>query len=342
VSDGPLLQVEDLRTLFRQGGGLFGRGVEVKAVDCVSFSMTRGEVLGLVGESGSGKTTTGRSILRLVEPTSGKIRFDGEDVLKLQGAGLRRFRRRAQIVFQDPFSSLNPRMTVARVIAEPMYVQDSLPKAKRLDRVAQLLEMVGLAPEMMTRYPHQFSGGQRQRVAIARALALEPQFLVADEPVSALDVSVQAQMINLMLRLTRDLGLTMLFIAHDLAVVEYIADRIAVMYLGRIVEIAPAKGFASRARHPYSRALLSAVPVPDPAARHEPRLLQGEIPSAVDPPSGCVFRTRCPFVLPECAAAVPSFRSTGPRQVTACIRSDIGSAADPFPEARLETTTRAS
>jgi oligopeptide transport system ATP-binding protein len=334
MSDGPLLQVEDLHTVFRQGGGLFSRGVEVKAVNGVSFTVNRGEVLGLVGESGSGKTTTGRSVLRLVQPSSGRIRFDGEDVLNLHGAALRRFRRRAQIVFQDPFSSLNPRMTVARAVAEPMYVQDSVPKAKRLDRVARLLDMVGLAPEMMTRYPHQFSGGQRQRVALARALALEPEFLVADEAVSALDVSVQAQIVNLMLKLTRELGLTMLFIAHDLAVVEYIADRIAVMYLGRIVEIAPAKGFADHARHPYSRALVSAVPVPDPAVRHEPRLLRGEIPSAVDPPSGCVFRTRCPFALPQCAAAVPEFRSTGRGQVTACIRDDIAPTADALGAAR--------
>jgi oligopeptide transport system ATP-binding protein len=255
----------------------------------------------------------------------------------LRGGGLRLFRRRAQIVFQDPFSSLNPRMTVARAVAEPMYVQDTVPRGERLERVARLLDMVGLAPDMMTRYPHQFSGGQRQRVAIARALALEPEFLVADEPVSALDVSVQAQIVNLMLQLSRDLGLTMLFIAHDLAVVEYIANRIAVMYLGRIVEIAPAKGFASHARHPYSRALISAVPVADPAIRHELRPLSGEIPSAVDPPSGCVFRTRCPFVLPECAAAVPEFRDTGASQITACIRDDID-PADPFPATRAEDT----
>jgi oligopeptide/dipeptide ABC transporter ATP-binding protein len=209
-----------------------------------------------------------------------------------------------------------------------MYVQDSVPKAQRLDRVAELLAMVGLSSEMMTRYPHEFSGGQRQRVAIARALALTPEFLVADEPVSALDVSVQAQIVNLLRRLNRDLGLTMLFIAHDLAVVEYIADRIAVMYLGRVVEVAPAKTFARNARHPYSRALLSAVPVPDPRVRHETRLLQGEIPSAVDPPSGCVFRTRCPYVLPACAVAVPAFRPTGSGQMTACIRDDIGCAAD--------------
>lgn len=339
-NSGPLLEVEDLRTLFHQGGGFFRHGVEVKAVESVSFTMARGEVLGLVGESGSGKTTTGRSLLRLIEPTSGSVRFDGEDVLQLQGAALRRFRRRAQIVFQDPFSSLNPRMTVARVIAEPMYVQDNVPKAQRLDRVAELLGMVGLSPEMMTRYPHQFSGGQRQRVAIARALALAPEFLVADEPVSALDVSVQAQIVNLLRKLNRDLGLTMLFIAHDLAVVAYIADRIAVMYLGRIVEMAPAKTFATHARHPYSRALLSAVPVPDPGVRHRPSLLQGEIPSAVDPPSGCVFRTRCPFVLPACAVAVPAFRPTGPGQVTACIRDDIGSAADdPIGDHRNETIT---
>jgi oligopeptide transport system ATP-binding protein len=323
LSRVPLLEVENLQIVFRAGSGLFGRSREFKAVSDVSFAIERGEVLGLVGESGSGKTTTGRSILRLLEPSSGRVRFEGEDVLAFRGAALHRFRRRAQFVFQDPFSSLNPRMTVARIIAEPMAVQNTMPRNERLARVAQLLKMVGLAPDMMTRYPHQFSGGQRQRVAIARALAVEPELLVADEPVSALDVSVQAQIVNLLLRLKHDLGLTMLFIAHDLAVVEYISDRIAVMYLGRIVEIAPAKGFARHARHPYSRALVAAVPIPDPAERQQPQLLQGEIPSAIDPPSGCVFRTRCPFALPKCAAAIPELRVTGPSQMTACIRTDI-------------------
>lgn len=330
----PLLDVRDLRTTFWQGGGFFRPRTEVRAVDGVSFSIAQGEVLGLVGESGSGKTTTGRSVLRLVEPHSGSIRFDGQDVRGFRGAAMRHFRRRAQIVFQDPFSSLNPRMTVGGIVAEPMSVQGHVPRRVRPARVAELLTMVGLTPDLMTRYPYQFSGGQRQRIAIARALAPEPEFLVADEPVSALDVSVQAQILNLLRRLVRELGLTMLFIGHDLAVVEYIADMVAVMYLGRIVEIAPAKSFAVSAQHPYSRALLSAVPEPDPELRGTPQLLKGEIPSAATPPSGCVFRTRCPFALPDCAEIVPTLEPRAPRQMTACLREDIGSAAEGAPVSR--------
>jgi oligopeptide/dipeptide ABC transporter ATP-binding protein len=327
MSAAPFLDVRDLRTVFRQGGGLFRSGIEIRAVEGVSFSIARGEVLGLVGESGSGKTTTGRSVLRLVEPHSGSIRFDGQEVRDFRGAALHRFRRRAQIVFQDPFSSLDPRMTVGRIIAEPMSVHGHVPPRQRPARVAELLRMVGLTSDAMARYPYQFSGGQRQRIAIARALALDPEFLVADEPVSALDVSVQAQILNLLRRLVRELGVTMLFIGHDLAVVEYIADRVAVMYLGRIVEIAPAESFAGSARHPYSRALLSAVPEPDPELKGAPQLLRGEIPSAAAPPSGCVFRTRCPFALPACAETVPPLQPRAPGQTVACIRDDIGSAA---------------
>jgi oligopeptide transport system ATP-binding protein len=323
---GPaVLDVTDLRTWFRTGTGPFGTAaVQVRAVDGISFGVSKGEVLGLVGESGSGKTTVGRSILRLVEPTSGSVRFKGANVRDLRGQALRRFRREAQIVFQDPFSSLNPRMKIERTVAEPLLVHGLVRgRRARRDRVAELLNLVGLAPEHMGRLPHEFSGGQRQRIAIARALALEPEFVVADEPVSALDVSIQAQVVNLLRQLKLRLGLTMLFIAHDLAVVEYIADRIAVMYLGKVMEIAPAKQIVRTARHPYTRALLSAVPVADPSVRHERTVLEGDIPSAIAPPSGCVFRTRCPHAGDRCAGEVPALRQVGVEHQVACIRDDL-------------------
>jgi oligopeptide transport system ATP-binding protein len=320
-----LIEVRHLRTWFPVRGGLLSRVRDhVKAVDDVSLDVERGEVLGLVGESGSGKTTVGRSVLRLIQPTAGTIRFDGIDVTRLSGAGLRAFRRRAQIIFQDPFASLNPRMTVAEIVGEALVIHGLARSAReRAERVAELLGLVGLAPEHMTRYPHEFSGGQRQRIGIARALAVEPEFIVADEPVSALDVSIQAQVVNLMRELKERLGLTLLFIAHDLAVIEYVSTRVAVMYLGRLMEVAPARELCRQPKHPYTEALLSAVPIPDPTARHGRIVLKGDIPSPIDPPSGCVFRTRCPYALPACAERVPELREVRPGHHKACIRDDI-------------------
>ena len=319
-----LVEVEGLRTWFPVGGGLFGKkGQHVRAVEDVSFSLKRGEVVGLVGESGSGKTTVGRSILRLTEPTAGSVRFAGTDILKLSRAAFQAYRREMQIVFQDPYASLNPRMTVGEIVGEALTIHGLARGRQRPGRIAELLRRVGLRPDAITRYPHEFSGGQRQRIGIARALAVEPSFIVADEPVSALDVSIQAQVVNLIQDLQRDLGLTMLFIAHDLSVVEYLCDRVIVMYLGRIMESAPARSLYTAPRHPYTRALLSAAPVPGPTVRRERILLQGDIPSPISPPSGCVFRTRCPHAVPDCAAVVPPLREVAPGHVKACIRDDV-------------------
>ena len=319
-----LLEVEGLRTWFPVGGGLFGKaGQHVRAVEDVSFTLRRGEVVGLVGESGSGKTTVGRSVLRLTEPTAGSVRFAGTDILALPRAAFQAYRREMQIVFQDPYASLNPRMTVGEIVGEALTIHGLARGAGRRDRIMALLARVGLRPDAITRYPHEFSGGQRQRIGIARALAVEPSFIVADEPVSALDVSIQAQVVNLIQDLRRDLGLTMLFIAHDLSVVEYLCDRVIVMYLGRIMEAAPARSLYTAPRHPYTRALLSAAPVPDPTVRRERTILQGDIPSPMNPPSGCVFRTRCPHAIPDCATAVPPLREVAPGHVKACIRDDL-------------------
>ena len=319
----PLLEVRDLRTHFAQKTGLFGRaGGVVRAVDGVSFDVFPGETLGIVGESGCGKTTLGRTILRLVEPTSGTVRFDGTDLLALKGAALRTMRRHIQIIFQDPFSSLNPRLTIGATIREGITVHRLAEGAEADRRVRQLLEEVGLRPEYATRYPHEFSGGQRQRVGIARALAVQPKLIVCDEPVSALDVSVQAQVINLLQDLQRDRGLTYVFIAHDLSVVEHMATRVAVMYLGRIVELAPADTLYREPVMPYTQALLSAVPVPDPTRTRQRIVLAGDVPSPVSPPSGCVFHPRChhPGKDAACQRLVPPLESKGTDHLAACIK----------------------
>jgi len=317
---GTLLEVKNLKKYFPIRGGIFSRVVaNVKAIEDVSFAVKRGEVVGLVGESGSGKTTVGRTILRLIEPTAGEVWFDGVDITKVNKATMREYRKRMQIIFQDPFASLNPRMSVGDIIGEAMTIHNLAKGREREQRVAALLERVGLSPNHMRRYPHEFSGGQRQRIGIARALAVDPDFIVADEPVSALDVSIQAQVVNLLLDLKEELGLTLLFIAHDLGVVEYISDRVVVMYLGRIMEIAPSKELYTNPIHPYTEALLSAVPIPDPTVKRERIILQGDIPSPINPPSGCVFRTRCPLATKECAEVVPPLEEVSPGHFKACI-----------------------
>lgn len=295
----------------------------VRAVDDVSFEIGRGEALGLVGESGSGKSTIGRSVVRLIEPTAGEVRYAGIDLVPLATSAMRPFRRRLQIIFQDPYASLNPRRRVADTIGEALATHGLHPGAARTARIAELMSLVGLAPEHAQRFPHEFSGGQRQRIGIARALAVEPEFIVADEPVSALDVSIQAQVINLLSDLRERFELTMLFISHDLDVVEYLCDRIVVLYLGKVMEVAPARALYGSPQHPYTQALLAASPRPDPKARRERRLLQGDVPSPADPPSGCVFRTRCPFAIDACAASVPALREVASGHFKACLRDDI-------------------
>jgi oligopeptide/dipeptide ABC transporter ATP-binding protein len=324
-----LVEVKDLRVWFPITGGVLRRRIGwVRAVDGVSFAIRQGETLGLVGESGSGKTTIGRTIVRITEPIEGTVRMAGEDLLALKGEALRKRRRKFQMVFQDPYSSLDPRQTVGDILAEPLRVHRLASGGRRNERVAELLMLVGLDPAFVERYPHEFSGGQRQRIGIARALAVEPELIVCDEPISALDVSIQAQVINLLERLQGELGLTYLFIAHDLAVVRHIADRVAVMYLGKIVEVAPSDVLYSEPLHPYTVALLSAVPVPDAAAERSRRrvILKGDIPSPSDPPSGCRFHTRCwlreRLGDPEiCATTEPPLTSsdlTHPEQAVAC------------------------
>lgn len=320
-----LLEVRDLRKWYSVRGGIIPHArANVRALDGVGFDIRPGEVLGLAGESGSGKTTIGRCVLRLIEPTSGTVRFQGKDIAALSPRDLRLFRRSAQIVFQDPFSSLDPRMTVEQIVVEPLRVQGLLKDAKaRRDRATELLETVALSSQHLARRPHEMSGGQRQRVGIARALSVSPSFIVADEPVASLDVSIQAQIVNLLSDLRARLGLSMLFISHDIAVMEHLSDRIAVVYLGRIMEIAPKRALIRNPKHPYTEALLSVVPDPNPAARRERIILEGDIPNPAAPPSGCVFRTRCRYALPECAQAAPSLRTVGRDHQTACIRTDI-------------------
>jgi oligopeptide/dipeptide ABC transporter ATP-binding protein len=319
----PLVSVRNLKKEFPIRKGILSRQVgAVKAVNDVSFDVARGETLGVVGESGCGKTTTGRAILRLIEPTSGDIEFEGRDVRAMGTSELRALRREWQIIFQDPVSSLNPRMSVGSIIREGLTIHKLAEGAAADARVRQLLQEVGLRPEYSNRYPHEFSGGQRQRIGIARALSVEPKFIVCDEPVSALDVSVQAQVINLLEDLQRDHDLTYMFIAHDLSVVEHIADRVAVMYLGKIVELATADDLYREPLMPYTQALLSAVPVADPKARKERILLQGDVPSPANPPSGCVFHPRChhPAKDAACAAIVPPLEEKTPGHLVACIK----------------------
>lgn len=313
---GPLLQIRNLTKHFATGAGI------VHALEDVSFDIPRGSITGLVGESGSGKTTLGRALLRLVEPTSGQIRFDGTDIVGLPPARMRDMRRRMQIIFQDPMSSLNPRLKVGDLIAEGLRAFGIGTRTERRDRVAALLEEVGLSADHMGRYAHAFSGGQRQRIGIARALAVEPDFIVADESVSALDVSIQAQVLNLLLDLRARRNLTMLFIAHDLSVVNYLCDQVAVLYLGRLMEVGPVGPVGQAPAHPYTRALTSAIPQPDPRAVRNRTLLQGDIPSPLAPPSGCVFRTRCPHAIAACGQNRPAPRRVGVEHESNCIRTE--------------------
>jgi len=320
MNPDPLLEVRDLKVHFPVQHGLFSRvKAHVKAVDGVSFSLGSGETLGLVGESGCGKTTLGRAVVRLIEPTSGSVLFDGEDLTKLDGAALRAKRRGFQMIFQDPFGSLNPRMTVEQIIGEALDIHGLANGADaRAKRIAELLDAVGLSAAHAQRYPHEFSGGQRQRIGIARALAVEPKLIVCDEPVSALDVSVQAQIINLLQDLQQQRGIAYLFVAHDLAVVEHISRRVMVMYLGQVVELADARAIVRAPKHPYTQALLSAVPVVDPASKRQRILLPGDVPSPIDPPSGCPFHPRCPVAEARCRVEKPALRELSVGHFVAC------------------------
>jgi oligopeptide transport system ATP-binding protein len=316
-----ILRVEDLKKYFPLRRGLLGRGIaHVKAVDGISFAVRRGEILGWVGESGCGKSTLGRTVLQLERPTSGKVFFDGQDLTQLGGEQLRRLRTKMQIIFQNPYSSLNPRMPIGRALIEPMVVHGIARGKQAQERAIELLQLVGLNPYFINRFPSEFSGGQRQRIGIARALALNPSFIVCDEPISSLDVSIQAQIINLLQRLQQQLGLTYLFISHDLRMVQHISDRIGVMYLGKLVEIGPTEEMVHHALHPYTQALWEAVPIPDPEVeeKRQVAILEGDVPTAANPPSGCRFHTRCPYVMPVCREEEPALVELAPGHFAAC------------------------
>lgn len=319
----PILQIENLTKHFPIKSGVFGReSGRVRAVDGVSFELREGETLGLVGESGCGKSTLGRTLLRLIEPTSGRIVWRGRDIVPLSSSDLRPLRREMQIIFQDPYASLNPRMTVGEIIGEAFAIHGLAKGKERRERVLDLMRRVGLRPDHFDRYPHEFSGGQRQRIGIARALAVSPKLIVADEPISALDVSIQAQIVNLLRDLQQELGLTYIFISHDLKIVEYLSDRVAVMYLGRVVEMAPSSDLYREPQHPYTRALLSAVPIPNPSRKRERVILEGDVPNPISPPSGCAFHPRCPLVIDRCRTEAPPLVQIGGRDhYSACFRS---------------------
>ncbi|CAN5702099.1 dipeptide ABC transporter ATP-binding protein [soil metagenome] len=319
ANEEPILRVKNLKKYFEFGGGLLGgKALSIKAVDDISFSVQPGETFGLVGESGCGKTTLGQTIIRLYEPTSGSVEFEGHDLAKMSGRQLRPYRREIQMIFQDPSASLDPRMTVGSVISEPLSIFGVGSKKERQERVQELLSVVGLNAYFSNRYPHEFSGGQRQRIGIARALALNPKLVICDEPVSALDVSIQAQVLNLLKSLQKQFSLTYLFIAHNLAVVAHISDRVGVMYLGKLVEIGEAREITERPKHPYTQALISAVPVPDPTRERGRIILQGDVPSPANPPTGCRFHPRCPIARPDCAVEEPVLRSIGDKHWVAC------------------------
>jgi peptide/nickel transport system ATP-binding protein/oligopeptide transport system ATP-binding protein len=313
-----MLEIEGLKKYFYVGGGLFKKPKVSRAVDDVSFVIDEGETLGLVGESGCGKTTCGKTILKLYEPNGGKIIFRGEDITNLNRSEMRKYRRQMSIIYQDPFGSLDPRMNVGGIISEPMEVHNLYSKEERADTVIKIMEKVGLTPEQMNRYPHEFSGGQRQRIGIARALAVDPDFIVADEPVSALDVSIQAQILNLMQDLQKEFGFTYLFITHDLSVIKHICDRVAVMYVGKIVEMADKSELFNNPLHPYTEALLSAVPVPNPSFTRKEIILKGDVPSTTNPPSGCRFHPRCPIAQDICSHQEPEFVNKGNGHFAAC------------------------